>query len=341
MIERSLETLLAYLQQQSELLQGSQRVLLLRAESRPELAIFKGKELLCHQTLKGDFERLVKHGYTAVEELPTDVDVCLFVGTKHKEENLWNFGLGIRSLKPGGLFLSVLPNELGAARFERELFSCSSEVISYTKNRCRVFGVRRGASLNEKVVSDWCARGEPRPVPGTTLLSRPGIFAWNKVDVGSEFLTGHIPSNLKGRGADLGSGYGYLSWWALSHAAGIEELHLVEAEKLALDVSRRNLEQFSTQTRLNFHWLDVTAGLPLRSLDWILMNPPFHAGKVVRMSLGGRFVVEASKALKPGGLLYMVANSHLPYEGTLRDHFAVVETLAQAKGFKIFRAQRA
>ncbi|MBX7143601.1 MAG: methyltransferase [Oligoflexia bacterium] len=335
---RALETLVGFLKLQPDLLPKGGRVLVLRAESRPELEIFSGSEVICHQTLKGDYDRLAMHGYKVAAEVPCEVDLCVFIGTKQKEENLWNFGLGVRSLARGGVFLCALPNELGAGRFERELAICSSDVISYTKNRCRVFGVRKDDKLKEEVVAGWCARGDPRLIAGTELKSRPGIFGWSKVDVGSELLVEHLPTDLAGRGADLGAGYGYLSYKALSLSMKIQELHVVEAEGLAIEMAKVNLAQFAQRCRLEFHWLDVVAGLALRNLDWVVMNPPFHAGKVVRMSLGGKFVVQASKILRPGGQLYMVGNSHLPYESTLRDHFAQVELLVEAKGFNVFRA---
>ena len=45
--------------------------------------------------------------------------------------------------------------------------------------------------------------------------------------------------------------------------------------------------------------------------------------------------------LRGGGVLWLTANRHLPYEATLREHFETVDQVAQAKGFKIYRAQKA
>ncbi len=44
--------------------------------------------------------------------------------------------------------------------------------------------------------------------------------------------------------------------------------------------------------------------------------------------------------LRPTGKLYMVANSHLPYEPTLEQSFAKLNLLARTSRFKVFCAER-
>jgi 16S rRNA (guanine1207-N2)-methyltransferase len=86
-------------------------------------------------------------------------------------------------------------------------------------------------------------------------------------------------------------------------------------------------------------WEDLRRLPPdLPRLDFIVMNPPFHEGKKTLPEAGQAFIKTASQALKPNGALYMVANTHLPYEAALAQSFKNVKPLAVEKGFKVIHA---
>lgn len=65
-----------------------------------------------------------------------------------------------------------------------------------------------------------------------------------------------------------------------------------------------------------FHWHDVTKGLP-ECYDVVIMNPPFHIGRDQKAELGLSFLTAASRGLRRGGRLFLVANRRLPYESHL------------------------
>jgi 16S rRNA (guanine1207-N2)-methyltransferase len=44
--------------------------------------------------------------------------------------------------------------------------------------------------------------------------------------------------------------------------------------------------------------------------------------------------------LRKGGVCWLVANRHLPYEAPLADAFAQVEVRADAGGYKVFEARK-
>lgn len=333
----ALETVSQILVKEPQLLADLKSIGILRAVSHSSLSIFKSKKLYCQQTFKGDFDRLKQHGYEAVTELPRELDLCLVIAGKQKDENLVQYAKGLESLRQGGKLLVVLENDLGAARFEKELKKLGLEVFSWHKNCCRVFGVIRAANIKQEVFELWRSLAKPQVVRGAKLLSQPGVFAWSKVDRGSEILVKYLANDLSGSGADLGAGYGFLSYHILAANPKIEKLHVVEAEKLALDMAALNLKATATG-EIVYHWLDVTQGLEFENLDWVVTNPPFHAGKAVRMSLGSRFIIEAANCLRKNGRLYMVANKHLPYEAILKKYFSSFETLAVTQGFKVLSA---
>ena len=108
-----------------------------------------------------------------------------------------------------------------------------------------------------------------------------------------------------------------------------------------MSLARANLADAGASATLDFHWHDVTAGLPQR-YDFIVSNPPFHTqSRADRPDIGQRFITAAAAALKPGGRLWLVANRHLPYEQTLNDQFGEVRVAGERDGFKVIAAVKA
>ena len=108
----------------------------------------------------------------------------------------------------------------------------------------------------------------------------------------------------------------------------------------ALALSRSNLGEVQG-VELQFHWHDVSGGLPRQDYDFVVSNPPFHEGRVENPELGVSFIRAAAASLRDGGRLLMVANAHLPYEAALVQAFAGLRTLAEREGFKVIEAVRA
>ena len=148
-----------------------------------------------------------------------------------------------------------------------------------------------------------------------------------------------LPSNLQGRVADFGAGWGYLSQQVLGRCPQVTALDVFEADARALALAQCNLAD--AKVPVTYHWQDVAAGVAGR-FDAIVCNPPFHAlGRGDRPDIGRAFIAAASTALRAGGRLWLVANRHLPYEEALGSGFAQVRTVAQQGGFKIVEAVKA
>ena len=145
------------------------------------------------------------------------------------------------------------------------------------------------------------------------------------------------PEDIKGMGADFGAGQGYLSKEVLLHCPKVKHLDLYEAEHRAIACAEKTLEGFENIT---ISWADVTRDVSETRYDFVMMNPPFHVGRADAANLGQAFIQAASRALKPGGSLYMVANRHLPYEATIKACFKQFEIIEDAGGYKIIRADR-
>ena len=241
--------------------------------------------------------------------------------------------------RDGGIVIACAPNTEGAKTLESDLADLLGGVEKLTKNKCRaVWETVRADRLDRALLDDWLALDTPMPVLDGAWVSRPGIFAWDRIDPASKLLAGLLPETLKGKGADLGAGFGYLTRTVFEKAPKVAGMDFYEAEKRALDLAEQNLAGFKGKKAMTGIWSDVTKGLE-GPYDFIVSNPPFHqAGKADRADVGQGFIRAAAQGLRPGGEFYMVANRHLPYEKTLAEVFANVTQLAEEGGYKVIRA---
>ncbi len=243
--------------------------------------------------------------------------------------------LALRALAPGGRLLALGPRDKGGARIRKELAAFGCVVAEDSKSHWRLCRAARPAQ--PVGLEAAIAEGVPRPDAALGLWTQPGIFSWDRVDEGSALLLDALAPHmgaLRGHGADLGCGLGLLGRALLADGPAIATLDMAELDARALAMARRNV----TDPRARFHWLDVRAGLPFAGLDFVVMNPPFHSGGADDVGLGRAFLQRARAALRPGGVLWMVANRHLPYEADLAALFARVEAVRETGRFKVARA---
>lgn len=179
--------------------------------------------------------------------------------------------------------------------------------------------------------TDWAEPAESVLEGG--FVTRPGMFSADRIDRGSAALAAALPRHLTGMVADLGAGWGYLSRHILQRE-GVDECHLIEAEHSALACARTNV----TDPRARFHWADANDFKAESDFDHIITNPPFHAGHSADPALGLEFIASAAGLLARRGILWLVANRHLPYEASLSANFGDVSEIAGDASFKIIRA---
>jgi len=340
MADSDLLRALARVVSENQLLKVGERVLVLRATPLPNELLEFGKPE-CQQSWKIDYDALQAQGYKLVADPKGPYDTVIYLGTRQKEENLYNFARALALLRPDGRFIVALQNSVGAKRHERSLASVAPHIESTSKYHSRIFWTS-SRDLDQATLTQWLALGEYQKLPSTPLLTCPGVFCARDIDKGSAVLLAHLPKNLSGHGIDYGSGCGVLTWAALQNNPAITGMQLIEAEHLAFEASRKVLPSLFPNTPLGFHWFDIRQGVATlpgcRNLDFALMNPPFHENRNERISLGRRFIADCATTLRKGGRLIIVANSPLPYEVTLREHFTRWDRLAQEKGFKVLEA---
>jgi len=244
----------------------------------------------------------------------------------------------LSALKDGGTLICMAANDAGGKTLEKTVGAFGVETQSLSKSKARIVVAQKKGADNvaiETAVEDGAPQG--MMFGDDIFVTRPGIFGWNKIDRGSHLLIGAIEDDLKGAGADFGCGYGYLSKEILNRYDGIKKFYAIDADFHALNCAQENIGENLINFDVEYLWEDLTK-FSLSNLNWIVMNPPFHEGKKADNDIGARFIENASKSLKKNGVLYMVANAHLPYEKILNAYFSHIDKVKEQDGFKIFKA---
>lgn len=317
-------------------------VLFLRARDGWPLHQRAWPGLRCEQSFRPEADALERSGFALADEADTGTHpLVLVLPPRQRDEARALFARAVARCAPGGRVVACIANNEGAKSGEADLARLAGPVSSLSKHKCRVFWTAPlHGPADIELAREWAQADAPRPIADGRFISRPGVFAWDRIDAASHLLAEHLPTDLAGAAADLGAGYGYLTAELLARCPGIASVDLYEAERRALDLARRNLDAFAERASLRFHWHDVTRGID-GTYDVIVCNPPFHAqGRADRPDIGRRFIAVAAQALKPGGRLWLVANRHLPYEAELGARFGTVRTVAQEGGFKVVESVR-
>lgn len=315
--------------------------LFLRAREGAALHAAGARGFAATQPFKPEADRLERIGVELRDEeaLPEHAfPLVLVLPPRQREEARALLAKACAACAPCGIVMAAVANDEGAKSREADLKQLAGALAVHSKHHCRVFRTRSDASFDAALVGQWKRLDATRTIEsdGVRFLTRPGVFAWDRVDAASKLLAAHLPADVHGRVADFGAGWGYLSLQALARCPRIASLDLYEADARALALADENLSD--THLPVHCHWQDVAAGVAER-FDAIVCNPPFHAlGRGERPDIGRAFIASAAAALEPGGALWLVANRHLPYEAALADGFASVRIVAQQGGFKIVHA---
>ncbi|MBI5940197.1 MAG: class I SAM-dependent methyltransferase [Caulobacterales bacterium] len=248
-------------------------------------------------------------------------------------ERRYAMALSLKALSPEGRMTIAAPKDKGGSRLRKELETFGCTVGEDSRRHHRICVVRKPAA--PQGLGQAIADGAPRFHEGLNAWTQPGVFSWDRVDPGSALLAKTM-GPLAGKGADFGAGVGFLSKTALA-SPKFESLLLIDSDRRAVEAARRNVED----PRATILWGDVrTAVIESRSLDFVIMNPPFHDGGAEDKQLGQAFIRRAADVLRRSGTLWLVANRHLPYEKVLAEVFKTAPSRADTGGYKVFEARK-
>jgi 16S rRNA (guanine1207-N2)-methyltransferase len=284
------------------------------------------------QGFKPAFDRLDARGVDVRVEPEGRFAAVLVHIVKSRVGTLSAIAEALGHLPTGGLVLVDGQKEEGIEAILKQLRLAFEVEGVMSKAHGKLVWFRR-PEVVPGAVMDWI--GTPVEVEGG-YLTAPAGFSADGPDRGSELLVALLPE-LKGRVADFGAGWGYLSGEVLAEQDGVEVLDLVEADHAMLEVAQINVDD----PRAAFHWADVMRFQPEDGpYDAIICNPPFHVGRRADPGLGRAFIQAAARCLKPSGKFYMVANRHLPYEETLKAAFGTGRLLGDLEGYKLYEAAK-
>lgn len=176
---------------------------------------------------------------------------------------------------------------------------------------------------------------------GLTVCAHGGAFAGPSVDLGTRYLLtfrSSYPRTAR-RVVDLGCGTGLLAVVAARTWPDAQVLALDESRAAVLS-SVATADANGLADRIEVRRTNLLEGVPDASVDLVLCNPPFHRGNTRDSAVAFEMFADTARALTPGGELWAVYNSHLPYLRTLRRLVGTTEVMGQNPAYTVTRSVR-
>jgi 16S rRNA (guanine1207-N2)-methyltransferase len=200
-----------------------------------------------------------------------------------------------------------------------------SRVLLATGARERVQRSYPRCQRHEDLQLTVCAHGAAFGGPSVDLGTRSLVAALDRAELTAQQV------------ADLGCGTGVLAAVAARQLPGARVLAVDDswaACRSAAATAERNGVADRVDVRRD-HLLTSTAD---GSLDLVLCNPPFHRGTARDSDVAFAMFADASRALRPGGELWTVYNSHLPYLPALRRVVGSTRVMGQDPRYVVTRS---
>lgn len=211
-------------------------------------------------------------------------------------------------------------------------------------NHCVLFQTQRTETpVSAFSLADY-ATDYPLAVPGAAtpmhVANLPGVFSDQKLDQGTAVLLEYLATQQRpktlSRVLDFACGSGVIGGFIRAYFAPTE-LIACDISAMALHCAEHTL---ASQALASSYQVLASDGLTeVRGhFDWIISNPPFHAGQQTDYSIAEQFFEAAAKQLTRNGRLTIVANSFLGYNERLERHFRTVNEVINTRKYKVIEA---
>lgn len=262
-------------------------------------------------------------------------DAALVLAGRHRGRNELRIAEALQRVAPGGLIVVAGGKDEGIASLRKRIGELVPLEDHLPKYHGIAFWFRSPADID---AAEKLRAANPALLVDGSFHTAPGMFSFDRVDLGSKLLVEHLPKDLRGTVADFCAGWGYVAAEVSARSPGVTGLDLYEADFDSLEAAKGNVGKGAVEPR--FIWIDLLSEAVEQRYDAIVMNPPFHRSRATEPEIGAGMIRAASKALKPGGRLFMVANRQLPYEPVLAAAFSSHAEIARDGMFKVFVARR-
>ncbi|RLP06230.1 class I SAM-dependent methyltransferase [Propionibacterium australiense] len=178
-------------------------------------------------------------------------------------------------------------------------------------------------------------REKTHPELGIGVIAHGEVFATNEVDDGTRLLA-ELCGDIHGDDLlDLGCGSGILAT-LLACANPGARVHAVDVSRAAVESTRLTAEANGKDVQV--HWASRLDDWEPDSLDVIVTNPPFHRGIAKDSEPALAMFDDAARLLRPGGELWCVYNSHLPWRKRLNVRIGQTTVVRQNPFYTVTRS---
>lgn len=238
-----------------------------------------------------------------------------------------------RLLETGGELIIAGEKQQGIQTYIKKAEQRLGNKAVVTKDGPARIGIIQKKSVGEILDdNDYTILRQAISTDDIPFYSKPGVFGWNKIDQGSEFLASYlnILAIKDHRLLDLGCGYGYLSVMAQKYSPAVT--HATDNNAAALLACKKNFDvhNITGEVIADHIGASLTPGY-----DVVLCNPPFHQGFDVERGLTINFVAASACLLTRQGQALFVTNSFIALEKVAARYFDNVKVIADNKQFKL------
>jgi 16S rRNA G1207 methylase RsmC len=164
------------------------------------------------------------------------------------------------------------------------------------------------------------------------------LFSRDKLDMGTRFFLEYIPRGHFKSILDLGCANGIIGIKAKMMNPDTK-IHFSDDSSMAIESAQTNYKNYF-KDEASFFWTNCFENQPKKSLDLVLCNPPFHQGNTIGNFIASQMFQDAYDALKDGGMIRVIGNSHLGHQKNLKRIFGNSTIVATNSKFIICDAKK-
>jgi 16S rRNA (guanine1207-N2)-methyltransferase len=164
-------------------------VLFLRARAGAALLRHPRPGLICEQSFRPDAEALQRAGYTVRNHDGVRYALVLVLPPRQRDEARALMARALAATAPGGRIVACVSNVEGARSSEDDFARLLGAIETQSKHKCRVFwSAALQGPADAALAAQWAELDRARPIGDGRFVSRPGVFAWDRIDPASALL---------------------------------------------------------------------------------------------------------------------------------------------------------